>query len=103
MSTEEKVQFQKDWTAKLFEGGWICASWPKEYGGKGLTTMESVVAAEEFHRAERAAARRLLRRHARGPDDPAMGDRGAEEALPAADPAGQDRVVPGVLRARRRQ
>ena len=45
---EAKVQFQKEWTEKLFEGGWICASWPKEYGGKGLTTMESVVAAEEF-------------------------------------------------------
>ncbi len=45
------MRFQKDWTAKLFEGGWICASWPQEYGGKGLTTMESVVAAEEFHRA----------------------------------------------------
>lgn len=48
---EEKVAFQQEWTKKLFEGGWICASWPKEYGGKGLSTMESVVLAEEFHRA----------------------------------------------------
>ena len=22
--------------SKLYEGGWICASWPQEYGGKGL-------------------------------------------------------------------
>ncbi|WP_334142652.1 acyl-CoA dehydrogenase family protein [Rhabdothermincola sp.] len=51
LSPEEKVQFQKDWTAKLYEGGWICASWPKEYGGKGLSTMEAVVLAEEFHKA----------------------------------------------------
>jgi alkylation response protein AidB-like acyl-CoA dehydrogenase len=51
LSPEEKLEFQKDWSTKLFEGGWICASWPKEYGGKGLTTMESVVLAEEFHRA----------------------------------------------------
>jgi alkylation response protein AidB-like acyl-CoA dehydrogenase len=51
LSPEEKVQFQKDWTAKLYEGGWICASWPEEYGGKGLSTMEAVVLAEEFHKA----------------------------------------------------
>jgi len=48
---EAKVAFQKDWTNTLFEGGWICASWPTEYGGKGLTTIESVVLAEEFHKA----------------------------------------------------
>lgn len=51
MTPEEKVAFQNEWTTKLFEGGWICASWPKEYGGKGLSTMESVVLAEEFHKA----------------------------------------------------
>ena len=32
-------------------GGWICATWPAEYGGKGLSTMEAVVLAEEFERA----------------------------------------------------
>jgi alkylation response protein AidB-like acyl-CoA dehydrogenase len=51
LDSDAKVQFQKDWTPKLFEGGWICASWPEEYGGKGLSTMEAVVAAEEFHKA----------------------------------------------------
>ncbi|MDQ1366400.1 MAG: hypothetical protein QOE57_2442 [Acidimicrobiaceae bacterium] len=40
-----------DWTDKLFQGGWICATWPEEYGGKGLSTMEAVVLAEEFERA----------------------------------------------------
>src|SRR5689334_17588913 len=51
MDTEAKVQFQKEWTTTLFEGGWICATWPEEYGGKGLSTMEAVVLNEEFHRA----------------------------------------------------
>jgi hypothetical protein len=36
----------------LFEGGWICATWPEQYGGKGLTTMQGVVLAEEFARAK---------------------------------------------------
>ncbi len=52
MPKEERKAFLAEWTAKLFEGGWICASWPTEYGGKGLGLMESVVLNEEFARAE---------------------------------------------------
>ncbi len=48
MSDEEREAFNVEWTAKLFEGGWICASWPTEYGGKGLSTMQAVVLNEEF-------------------------------------------------------
>jgi len=47
----ERSQFNEDWNQKLFAGGWICATWPEEYGGKGLSTMEAVVLAEEFERA----------------------------------------------------
>ncbi len=48
---DEKLQFQKEWTTTLFEGGWICATWPTEYGGKGLSTMQAVVLNEEFAKA----------------------------------------------------
>jgi alkylation response protein AidB-like acyl-CoA dehydrogenase len=51
MTPEEKAAFNEEWTRKLFEGGWICATWPEEYGGKGLSTMEGVVLSEEFARA----------------------------------------------------
>ena len=51
MTPEEKAKFNEEWTGKLFEGGWICATWPEEYGGKGLSTMQGVVLAEEFARA----------------------------------------------------
>ena len=51
MTSEERRKFHEEWTQKLFDGGWICASWPKEYGGKGLTTMQTVVLNEEFARA----------------------------------------------------
>ena len=37
---DERKQFNLDWVKKLQEGGWICASWPTEYGGKGLSVME---------------------------------------------------------------
>ncbi|MDQ1436901.1 MAG: hypothetical protein QOK43_530 [Acidimicrobiaceae bacterium] len=48
---EARKQFNEEWVRKLYEGGWICASWPKEYGGKGLSTMQQVVLSEEFARA----------------------------------------------------
>jgi len=51
MTPEQRKEFHESWTAKLFEGGWICASWPPEYGGKGLSLLEQVVLNEEFARA----------------------------------------------------
>ncbi len=51
MTDEQRTEFNRTWPTKLFEGGWICATWPSEYGGKGLTTMQGVVLAEEFARA----------------------------------------------------
>jgi alkylation response protein AidB-like acyl-CoA dehydrogenase len=48
MTPEERKAFNESWPAKLYGGGWICASWPTEYGGKGLSTLENVVLAEEF-------------------------------------------------------
>ena len=52
MTPEERRAFNEDWPHRLYEGGWICASWPVEYGGKGLSTLENVVLAEEFARAK---------------------------------------------------
>ena len=52
LSAQDRKTFNEGWPAKLFEGGWICATWPKEYGGKGLTTMQGVVLSEEFARAK---------------------------------------------------
>ncbi|MEY4129219.1 MAG: hypothetical protein RIS81_968 [Actinomycetota bacterium] len=51
MSPEERKKFNETWAEKLFTGGWICATWPKEYGGKGLSVLEGVVLAEEFANA----------------------------------------------------
>jgi alkylation response protein AidB-like acyl-CoA dehydrogenase len=51
MTPGERARFNDEWTKTLYEGGWICASWPTEYGGKGLDTMQAVVLNEEFARA----------------------------------------------------
>jgi alkylation response protein AidB-like acyl-CoA dehydrogenase len=51
MDGDERKRFSAEWPRKLYEGGWICASWPQEYGGRGLDTMQMVVLNEEFARA----------------------------------------------------
>ena len=52
MTTEDRKEFNASWPAKLYGGGWICATWPKEYGGKGLSVMQGVVLSEEFAAAK---------------------------------------------------
>ncbi|MEY4339647.1 MAG: hypothetical protein RLZ14_1497 [Actinomycetota bacterium] len=52
MTADERKAFNEGWPARLYTGGWICATWPTEYGGKGLSTMQGVVLAEEFARAK---------------------------------------------------
>jgi alkylation response protein AidB-like acyl-CoA dehydrogenase len=51
MTPGARKAFNEEWTATLFAGGWICASWPTEYGGKGLSLLQQVVLNEEFARA----------------------------------------------------
>jgi alkylation response protein AidB-like acyl-CoA dehydrogenase len=52
MTPDERKAFNLDWVKKLHAGGWICASWPTEYGGKGLSLIEQVVLNEEFAKAK---------------------------------------------------
>ena len=52
LTAEERRAFNNSWPKKLFAGGWICATWPIEYGGKGLSTLQGVVLAEEFARVK---------------------------------------------------
>jgi alkylation response protein AidB-like acyl-CoA dehydrogenase len=52
MTDDERAAFNNDWPKRMLDGGWICATWPTEYGGKGLSTMQGVVLAEEFARAK---------------------------------------------------
>lgn len=40
----------KVWLARMVEKGWTVPTWPKEYGGAGLSTEEYVVLTEEMRR-----------------------------------------------------
>jgi alkylation response protein AidB-like acyl-CoA dehydrogenase len=41
----------REWRERLHAGGWLCLSWPPEYGGRGLTPAEVAIVDDEFARA----------------------------------------------------
>lgn len=42
---------RKEWERELAKGGWTCVGWPREHGGRGLTTEQQVIFHEEYARA----------------------------------------------------
>ncbi|HET7343973.1 MAG TPA: acyl-CoA dehydrogenase [Methylomirabilota bacterium] len=44
----EAYEFLRKWQGKLHEGGLIGVTWPKEYGGQGLTFVEEMILHEEM-------------------------------------------------------
>ncbi len=51
LPTDEIRDFVADWRQKLAANGLLAPSWPTEYGGGGLSELESVILAEEFQKA----------------------------------------------------
>ncbi len=51
LEPEAARRFTEEWRAILFDNGLLAASWPRQYGGGGLTPLEQVVMAEEFYQA----------------------------------------------------
>ena len=45
------AQFDRDWQRKMFEHGWAGVSWPKAFGGLGLSGLQQVIWYEELARA----------------------------------------------------
>ncbi len=44
----EAYKFLREWQKKLFDAGFIGLTWPKEYGGRGLTFLEEFILHEEM-------------------------------------------------------
>jgi alkylation response protein AidB-like acyl-CoA dehydrogenase len=43
-------QFDMDWLHRRWEAGWAGISWPKEYGGRGLSLTQQLIWHEEYAR-----------------------------------------------------
>jgi alkylation response protein AidB-like acyl-CoA dehydrogenase len=51
-STNRGFEWRRAWQRTLHEGGWAAVHWPKEYGGRGATLVESAIFGEELTRAK---------------------------------------------------
>ena len=47
---EDDWPLRMAWEREMGKGGWIGLSWPREFGGRGATLMETLVFAEEYAR-----------------------------------------------------
>ncbi len=102
MTDAERKQFNEEWPQKLFEGGWICATWPAEYGGKGLTTMQGVVLSEEFANAKAPMRGDFFGDTLVGPTILQWGTEEQKKEFLPGILSGTTRLVPGLLRAQLR-
>jgi len=76
VSTDQQFDFLRDWQRKVYEAGYLGASWPKEYGGGGLHS--------EFQRAATRAMKKydapiMLNAIGNGWAGPLILDLGSEE------------------------
>jgi acyl-CoA dehydrogenase len=44
---DDTITAAKGWQKKKAEGGWACLTWPKEYGGREATAIQSVIWGQE--------------------------------------------------------
>ncbi|MGI9612311.1 MAG: acyl-CoA dehydrogenase family protein [Acidimicrobiales bacterium] len=51
LDADEAAAFTQQWRNTLRDNKLLAASWPAEYGGGGLSALESVILAEEFEKA----------------------------------------------------
>jgi alkylation response protein AidB-like acyl-CoA dehydrogenase len=47
----QQSAYMRAWQRTLFEGGWAGISWPREYGGRGLSMIQQIIWYEEYARA----------------------------------------------------
>ena len=50
LNADGAATFTKQWRDTLRDNHLLAAGWPQEYGGAGLSALESVILAEEFQR-----------------------------------------------------
>ena len=92
-----------EWEQVLAADGWTCIGWPVEYGGRGASIAHQVIFNEEYVRARAPGRVSILGEGLHRPDHHPVRDARAEGPVPAAHRGRHRAVVPGLLRAQRRQ
>jgi alkylation response protein AidB-like acyl-CoA dehydrogenase len=54
------LEFMRDWQRRLYEGGFLGMSWPKEFGGQGASQIEMAIFNQEVARVRAPAPLNVL-------------------------------------------
>jgi alkylation response protein AidB-like acyl-CoA dehydrogenase len=46
------MAYDRAWQRRQYDGGWAGISWPKQYGGRGLTPIQQLIWSEEYAAAD---------------------------------------------------
>jgi alkylation response protein AidB-like acyl-CoA dehydrogenase len=79
----EAYGFLREWQRKLYEAGFLGLTWPKEYGGRGLTFMEELILHGEMALAKAPPILNILGIGMAGPTIIAYGTEEQKKRYPA--------------------
>ena len=79
----EAYEFLRDWQHKLYDAGFIGLTWPKEYGGRGLSFLEEMVLHQEMALAKAPPVLNVLGVGMAGPTIIAYGTEEQKQRYPA--------------------
>jgi alkylation response protein AidB-like acyl-CoA dehydrogenase len=79
----EAYDAMRAWQRKLYDAGYIGLTWPKEYGGRGLTFLEEMILHEEMALAKAPPVLNILGVGMGGPTIIAYGTEEQKQRYPA--------------------
>ncbi|HET7873891.1 MAG TPA: acyl-CoA dehydrogenase [Methylomirabilota bacterium] len=79
----EAYDLLREWQRKMYEAGFVGLTWPKEYGGRGLTFMEELILAEEMALQKAPPVLNILAIGMAGPTIIAYGSEEQKKRYPA--------------------
>jgi alkylation response protein AidB-like acyl-CoA dehydrogenase len=79
----EAYEFLRSWQRQMFDAGLVGLTWPKAYGGRGLTFLEELILAEEMAVAKAPPILNILGVGMAGPTIVAFGTEEQKQRYPA--------------------
>jgi alkylation response protein AidB-like acyl-CoA dehydrogenase len=81
MGDEASFSFRRDWQRRMYDSGWVGIHWPREYGGRGGTSVELAIFNEELGRSGAPRFANTIAIEMGGPTIIAHGTRAQKERL----------------------
>ncbi len=103
LDTAEGFEAHRAWERAMYDARWSVVSWPEEYGGRGAGLLEWLIFEEEYYRAEAPTRVGQNGIFLLAPTLFEFGTPRAEGALSPRHGVGRGDLVPGLVRARRRE